>query len=244
MKFSPTAASATILLGLLLGVFARLGLNFALGPLQLKNNLDPTPLGQGEHYDLIQDCFKRANIQLPKLWTIESSKYGHNVIVSGFRFGQGWFQPALFITRSVLESCNRDELEGIIFHEIGHLRRNHLLKRAAMACASFVGSVIGMSIFSVILVKLTSPDTFRFMLIINLVAPVLFTFAFLKKQGMNHELDADSVAVLQFNSSAQTLIQTLNKLDQMNLQTENGATKIRVRALLKLVDPQITQKAA
>ena len=244
MRFSPAAASATVLCGLLIGVFAGLGLNFALGPLQLKNNLDPTALEPGAHYDLIQDCFRRAHLQLPKLWTTESRKYGHNVIISGFRFGQGLFRPALFITRSVLESCSPEELSGIVFHEIGHLKRNHLLKRAAMACASFVASVLIMCVFSVILMRLTSPSAFRFIFILNLTAPILMTFASLKKQGLSHELDADSVAVLQFQSSAQVLIQTLNKLDQMNLQTENGATEIRVRALQKLVEPQVAQKAA
>ena len=235
LRFSPTASAGIVLGGLFLGIFAGLGLNFALGPLQLKNTLDPTALSPGAHFDIIRDCFQEAGLSLPQLWIIESKKYGHNVVVSGFRFGKGWFQPALFITRSVLESCTDEELAGII---VTFSKKNHV------ACSSFIGSILLVSLFSVVLAALTSPETLRLMLFFNLVAPVLMTFAALRKQGIFHEIEADSVAVIQFKSSAQVLIRTLQKLDRMNAQKTNPSTQIRVLALQKFATPMIDQRAA
>ncbi len=51
----------------------------------------------------------------------------------------GWFRPRLVVARSVLSSCDRDELAAVLAHEAGHNdRRDPWIRLAVRACPDFL----------------------------------------------------------------------------------------------------------
>lgn len=83
-----------------------------------------TPLEPGAMRDRIEELFRRAGLSYRDIlyWPIFGGRMitaGIMGLVSRFRY--------LLVTQSLLWSLDREEIEAVVAHEIGHVRHKHLL---------------------------------------------------------------------------------------------------------------------
>jgi Zn-dependent protease with chaperone function len=94
------------------------------------------PLPDGYHRACIDAVCRKANVQYSNIlyWPI----YGGKMITAGVMGLTKKFRYIL-VTKALIETLSPDELESVIAHEIGHVKRKHLIKYLlAVLAFSFV----------------------------------------------------------------------------------------------------------
>jgi len=83
------------------------------------------PLPDGYHRKCIDDVCKKANVHYANIlyWPI----FGGRMITAGVMGLTKKFRYIL-VTEALIETLSSDELESVIAHEIGHVKRKHLIK--------------------------------------------------------------------------------------------------------------------
>ncbi len=85
-------------------------------------------------YDLTEGLVIAANIPMPKLYIIDSYN------INAFAAGKDPEHAIIGVTKGALEQLDRDELEGVLAHEISHIRNRDTLLMTILA--TFVGIAI------------------------------------------------------------------------------------------------------
>jgi heat shock protein HtpX len=93
-----------------------------------------TPAGAPELYGLVADLARRADLPVPKVYLIESAQ------PNAFATGRDPDHAAVAVTRGLMQSMSRDELAGVIAHELAHIRHRDTL---TMAVAATLAGAIG-----------------------------------------------------------------------------------------------------
>jgi heat shock protein HtpX len=88
-------------------------------------------------FNVVEEMSIAAGIPVPEIYIIEDTA------PNAFATGNSPKEAAVAITRGLLEKLNRDELQGVIAHEISHIR--NFDTRFAMLMAILVGSIVLMS---------------------------------------------------------------------------------------------------
>jgi heat shock protein HtpX len=86
-----------------------------------------------QYYNIVQNLSGVARIPMPKLYVIKSKA------LNAFATGRDPEHGALCVTEGLLESMNRTELEGVIAHELTHIRNYDT--RLMTIVAILVGSI-------------------------------------------------------------------------------------------------------
>lgn len=79
-------------------------------------------------YEMVDAIAAGAQIQPPRVYIIESGE------MNAFASGSGGGNSMVAVTRGLLEVLNREELEGVIAHEVAHLK-NDDIKFVSLAAA-------------------------------------------------------------------------------------------------------------
>lgn len=100
------------------------GVMAVIFPVMIRYLWDLTPLPSGEKRELIKSFCQKNGFAVREimLWPLnegETLTAGVMGVVKRFRY--------LLITKSLLEILNDDELESVLAHELGHVRRHHLI---------------------------------------------------------------------------------------------------------------------
>jgi Zn-dependent protease with chaperone function len=217
LKLPTWAQGAAGLGGAIAGIFIALGLSFAFAPLTMRRLLPVVPLENDEHRQTLDRCFDRAGIARPTYWVIRvDGLKSNNAFVTGFKNGRGWFRPALFITRPLLEQCSLEELRAIVLHEVSHLAANHLRKRFLFSFVAIFGSIVATGMI-LIAAQLFLPGPFTQITAIG-AAVLAFALPFLaiRNQGRKQELEADLHAITKFGCSLHAMAGALRKIDRLN----------------------------
>jgi heat shock protein HtpX len=93
-----------------------------------------TPAGAPDLYGLVAAFAHRANLPVPSLYLIESDQPNASTT------GRDWDHAAVAVTRGLVQSMSRDELAGVLAHELAHIKHRDTL---SMAVAATLAGAIG-----------------------------------------------------------------------------------------------------
>ena len=190
-----------------------------------------TPLEDASLKVRIEQLMQKCGFKSSGLFVMDGSRRSShgNAYFTGF----GKNKRIVFFD-TLLSHLNPPEIEAVLAHELGHFKRNHVIKRILL---TFTMSLVflwllgylmnqdwfyqGLGVFSSneTLANISSPSTAMALLLFFLVMPT-FTFLFQPLSSLysrKHEFEADAYAVEK--ASASDLIQALVKLYQDNAAT-------------------------
>jgi heat shock protein HtpX len=94
---------------------------------QIENQDDP------ELFSIIEDLTNRANLPMPKVYIIPTDS------PNAFATGRNPEHAAVAVTMGIRKILDRDELEGVIAHELSHIKNRDIL--IGTIAATFVGAL-------------------------------------------------------------------------------------------------------
>jgi Zn-dependent protease with chaperone function len=170
------------------------------------------PLPEGIYRDCIDSTCKRAGIGYSNIlyWPI----FGGKMITAGVMGLTKKFRYIL-VTHALIETLNFEELRGVIAHEIGHVKKNHLIKYfiSVLLFSFIIVNIVNSGLF--FCYKMLGPDhihmatiLFTCFMIFFLVAYFRLIFGYFMR---NFEREADIYA-FQMIGSASPLISAFNKI--------------------------------
>ena len=137
-------AAVGIYLGWDWWTYALLGIGIVLYNLVLYRNSDrialavngarPAPREQfGQLHNVVEEVALAAGIVPPRVYVIETDT------PNAFATGRDQHHAAIAVTRGLLEAMNREELQGVVAHEMAHVRNCDILM---MTVVAIIGGLI------------------------------------------------------------------------------------------------------
>ncbi len=78
-------------------------------------------------YQIVERLAAKANIPVPKIYFIPTDS------PNAFATGRNPNHASVAVTRGILEICDDEEIEGVLAHELGHVRNRDILISAVVA---------------------------------------------------------------------------------------------------------------
>jgi heat shock protein HtpX len=172
-------------------------------PLERKENL--------RVYNLTENLCMSAGMQMPKLYVIDSD------VLNAFASGIDQRTFAVTLTTGIIETLNDEELEGVIAHELSHIRNRDV--RLLIISIIFVGifAFVVETLFRTVLRgggrKRDGKGDIAILLIALVVAIVVYFFSILFKFALSRSREylADAGAV-QLTKNGPALASALRKI--------------------------------
>ena len=126
--------------GLLIALLLALGMNFfaywnsANMVLRMHNARVVTRASAPEYYGLVEGLAKRAGLPMPQVYVIETDQ------PNAFATGRSPDHAAVAATTGLLRSLSREELAGVMAHELAHIKNRDTL---TMTVAATIAGAIG-----------------------------------------------------------------------------------------------------
>ncbi len=180
-----------------------------------------TPLGDEAVKQRIETLLERNDLTSGGIFVMDGSRRtGHG---NAYFTGLGDHKRIVFFD-TLLDQLAADEIEAVLAHEIGHLKRRHIRKRMVVMAGLSLGSLalLGWLIeqqWFYAGLGVTQPSGHAALALFMLALPV-FTFFMqpvMAALSRKHEFEADDFAVRQSNADA--LIRALVKLYRENAST-------------------------
>jgi heat shock protein HtpX len=83
-----------------------------------------------EVYDIVRRLAQREQIPMPRIYLIPSAS------PNAFATGRGPEKAVVAVTEGILQILNREELEGVLAHELGHVKNRDILIQSIAATAA------------------------------------------------------------------------------------------------------------
>lgn len=113
--------SGILVVGMAVGLVL---LQWAIGPAIIKWTTNMRPMKPGE-YPWIESFVKKLcikhNLKMPKIFIVNSGQ------PNAFVFGRTNSSVSLCITQGLLNDLNQKEVEGVLAHEVGHIKHNDMV---------------------------------------------------------------------------------------------------------------------
>ncbi len=87
-------------------------------------------------YQIVDRLAAKANIPAPKIYMIPTDS------PNAFATGRNPQHASVAVTRGILDLCNDEEIEGVLAHELGHVRNRDILISAVVATIAGAISMI------------------------------------------------------------------------------------------------------
>ena len=88
-------------------------------------------------YQIVERLAAKANIPVPKIYMIPTDS------PNAFATGRNPNHAAVAVTRGILDICDDEELEGVLAHELGHVKNRDILTSAVVATLAGAITMIG-----------------------------------------------------------------------------------------------------
>ncbi len=93
-----------------------------------------------ELFSIMQELAQQAHIPMPRLYLIDSDT------PNAFATGRNPNHAAVAVTRGILRICSRDELKGVLAHELSHVLNRDIL--TSSIAATLAGAVMMLGTFA------------------------------------------------------------------------------------------------
>jgi heat shock protein HtpX len=104
-----------------------------------------TPAEAPQLYGLVDDLARRADLPMPRVYLIDSEA------PNAFATGRDPAHGAVAVTSGIMRLLDRDELAGVIAHELGHIKnRDTLISAVAATVAGAVTMIASMAQWAMI----------------------------------------------------------------------------------------------
>src|SRR5207244_10128531 len=90
-----------------------------------------------ELYSIVQELAGNAGIPMPRLYMIDSDT------PNAFATGRNPSHAAVAVTRGIMRICDREELKGVIGHELSHVLNRDILVSSIAATLAGVVMILG-----------------------------------------------------------------------------------------------------
>lgn len=98
-----------------------------------------------ELFELVRKIANKADIPMPRLYVVPTS------VPNAFATGRNPENAAVAVTEGILQILNKDELEGVLSHELSHVKnRDTLVMTLAASIATAIGYIANIAKWSVI----------------------------------------------------------------------------------------------
>lgn len=162
-------------------------------------------------YAMVEELSRRAGLPTPRLYIIESHQ------PNAFATGRGPSHSAVAVTRGLLGLMNREELEGVIAHELAHIKnRDVLLSTIAASIAGAISMLANVAQWRMIFGGYSDDEEGAGNFIGALIAIIVAPLAALLIQmaiSRSREFLADATGA-RIAGSPRGLASALRKLDQ------------------------------
>lgn len=88
-------------------------------------------------YQIVERLAAKANIPVPKIYFIPTES------PNAFATGRNPHHASVAVTRGILEICDDEEIEGVLAHELGHVKNRDILTSAVVATLAGAITMIG-----------------------------------------------------------------------------------------------------
>jgi len=125
-----------------------------------------------EIYEIVKNLSLKAKLPLPKIYLIEEAQ------PNAFATGRNEKKAVVAITRGLVEKLNREEIEGVIGHELSHIRnKDILLQTMIVVLVGFVAILSRMFLWSSFFGGRRNQNSSGILAILGLVAAILAPIA-------------------------------------------------------------------
>ena len=163
-------------------------------------------------YQIVERLAAKANIPVPKIYFMPTDS------PNAFATGRNPDHASVAVTRGILEICDDVEIEGVLAHELGHVKNRDILISAVVATLAGAITMIGRMVFYAEMFGLGGgrSDSRRggvfsalAMMILAPLAAVLIQLAI----SRSREYEADSTGA-SITGNPQGLARALDKIDK------------------------------
>lgn len=162
-----------------------------------------------ELYSSVRRLTQQANLPMPSLHMIPSDQ------PNAFATGRNPDNAAIAVTRGIMHTLNRDELEGVLAHELAHVRnRDILISSVAATIAAAISFIATMARWGAIFGgggRDNGPGGLVALLVASIVAPISAVIIQMSV-SRSREFHADAVGA-QIAGHPQGLASALRKLE-------------------------------
>jgi heat shock protein HtpX len=88
-------------------------------------------------YQIVERLAAKANVPAPKIYFIPTDS------PNAFATGRNPSHASVAVTRGILEICDDEEIEGVLAHELGHVKNRDILTSAVVATLAGAITLIG-----------------------------------------------------------------------------------------------------
>ena len=92
-------------------------------------------------YQIVERLAAKANIPVPKIYFIPTDS------PNAFATGRNPSHASVAVTRGILDICDDEEIEGVLAHELGHVKNRDILTSAVVATLAGAITLIGRMLF-------------------------------------------------------------------------------------------------
>jgi len=92
-------------------------------------------------YEIVERLAGKAHIPVPKIYLIPTDS------PNAFATGRNPNHASVAVTRGILAICDDEEIEGVLAHELGHVRNRDILTSAIVATLAGAITFIGRMVF-------------------------------------------------------------------------------------------------
>jgi len=92
-------------------------------------------------YQIVERLAAKANIPVPKIYLMPTDS------PNAFATGRNPSHASVAVTRGILEICDDVEIEGVLAHELGHVKNRDILISAVVATLAGAITMIGRMVF-------------------------------------------------------------------------------------------------
>lgn len=181
-----------------------------------------------EFYGMVRDLAQRANLPMPRVAVSPSEQ------PNAFATGRGPNNAVVCATRGLLQSMSRDEVEGVMAHELMHVKnRDILIGSVAAAVATAISSIAQMAMFATMFAggrdDENRPNPFA-VLLVSMLAPLAASMIQMAI-SRSREFEADRGAA-ELLGNGESLARALEKIEVLAARSPMQVSPAQAQAYI------------